>query len=201
MARERGDVLMIELLATIFSAVRIIRAKDSFNRSNGPLGTPDIGIAWTTGYGSVSIVSQKAKGGSSGANGAFMLMAIPNNYEISADIVWNSTETVSLIGRSASAADDNHMRLRYDGTNLTIFRKISGTQVTLAEQAYSWSSGATHNMAFNCNENTFRAFIDGALIVSVTDDNATKYNSYFGFALYKPSVTPAATLDNLLVQG
>lgn len=193
---------MIGILAAVANSVRaiILYAKDGFDRANGPLGSPEYGAPWSVGYGTVSIVSNKAKGGTAGANGAFLQTLGKKDYLVSADFVWNSTETVSLIARSASTADDNHMRLRYDGTKLTIFRKISGTQVTLAEYAYAWTSGSMHNLGLACAGNTFRAYIDGALVITLTDDNATKSNIYAGFAIYKPTI-PAGTADNFRVEA
>ena len=67
--------MIAEIIAAISAAGRYVIGMDGFNRVNGPLGNAEIGGAWSVNNGTVTIVSFKAKGGTSGTtNMATLLM-------------------------------------------------------------------------------------------------------------------------------
>ena len=180
---------------------RRILAQDSFDRSNGALGTAEIGGAWTVNNGSVSIVSNKAKGGSATATtDAATLVMGQLDYEISVDITWYTGEVVSVFARCAASGVSDLMRLRYDGTDIVITKIISGSSTTLATAALSWTSGTTKRLALSCVGNTFVGYVDGVQYVSVTDDNTTKARYNVGFGAFA-GAAPASLFDNFLVMG
>lgn len=176
-------------------------AQDSFDRANGALGNAEIGGAWTINGGSVSIVSNQAKGGTSSTTNAATLVMLRLNYTVYADITWYTGEIVSIIARCDSSGISNHMRLRYDGTNLEITKVISGSSTTLATSALSWMSGTTKRLRFSCIGNDFVGSVDGVPVLTTTDDNATKTKYNVGFGLFKSGAVSASTANNFLAEG
>ena len=180
---------------------RRILAQDSFDRSNGALGTAEIGGAWTVNNGSVSIVSNKAKGGSATATTDTATLVMGQlDYEISVDITWYTGEVVSVFARCAASGFSDLMRLRYDGTDIVITKIISGSSTTLATAALSWTSGTTKRLALSCVGNTFVGYVDKVQYVNATDDNTTKTRYNVGFGAFA-AAAPASLFDNFLVMG
>lgn len=186
-----------EILAVIAAAGAYFIAKDGFDRANGPLGNAEVGGAWLVNNGSVTIVSNKAKGGTAGTTNMATLLMPQLDYDISVDFTWYSGEVISLVARSDASAGLNFMRIRYDGTKVEIYKVIAGVSTSLASYNYSWGSGATHNLRLSCRGNDFTGYLDGALVVSATSDNATKVNYRAGFGLYESGGTPASLADNV----
>lgn len=193
--------MIAEIIAAISAAGRYVIGRDGFNRVNGPLGNAEIGGAWSVNNGTVTIVSFKAKGGTSGTTNMATLLMPQLDYEISADFTWATGEVLSVIARSDSSAAQNFMRLRYDGTKIEIMKTISGTSTSLASYNHSWANGATKNLKLFCRGNTFTGYINDVAVISVTDDNATKTLTRAGIGLYKSGGVPASTAKNVLVNG
>lgn len=180
-------------------SVRVL-ASDAFNRSNGALGNADIGGAWVATAGTFAISSNKAIATASDTSVATLRMG-QVNYDISADCIWRTGESVAIVGRSPASGNDNHVRLRANGTSLLIEKRISTTNTTLASVPLSWTSGDMKNLRLSCSGNLFVGYVDGVGVVSATDDNITKTNVYVGIQAAKADAIPTSTFDNFLVIG
>ena len=190
---------MKRMMIGCLSAKRLM-ASDAFNRSNGALGTADVGGSWVATAGTFAISSNKAVATVSGTSVSTLQMA-QTDYDIAADCVWVTGESVAIVGRSPASGNDNHIRLRANGTDILIEKRISTTNTTLATTALSWTSGTTKRLRLSCSGNLFVGYVDGVQVLSVSDDNVTKTNSYVGIQAAKTSAVPASTFDNFLVLG
>lgn len=177
-------------------------AQDAFNRANGALGTADLGGAWVANNATVTIVSNKAKGGQDTFTNAATLVISQLDYDVSVDVAWFTGEVINVLARCAATGIADYMGLRYDGSALGITRRLAnGTPSVLASQSYSWTSGDTHRLRFSCSGNLFKGYADGVEIVSISDDNSTKTRFNAGFSASKSGVIPSSTFDNFLVMG
>lgn len=176
-------------------------AQDSFDRANGAIGTAEFGGAWTINAGSFNIVSNKAKAGTSGFSSAATLAISPLDYEVSADVTWSGDSRAAIVARCDSSGITNYMRLYTDGSSIVIGKIIASSATALATYSYSWTSGTTHNLKLACNGNNFSAYLDGVLVASVTNDNATKTLKNAGISASPVSGTPTSLFDNFLVMG
>lgn len=175
-------------------------ASDTFTRSNGAIGTAELGGAWVVPVGSVNVSSNQAKGTSNNSNYAALL--IPQlDYEVSADVTWYTGEILAIVLRGSSSNDDSQMRARIIGTEITITKRLSGTNTTLATYSSTWTSGTTKNVKISCYGNVFTCYLNGTQILTATDDNATKTQQYAGFLASKSAAVPASLFDNFLVMG
>lgn len=193
-----GDVCMRRMMIGCLNGIRIA-AYDRFDRANGALGTAEVGGAWSSVSGTCAIASNKAKGTTSGASNIAALECSVTEQDVSASVVWYTGETASLLCRVSDA--NNYMRVRVDGTTLQVFRVVSGSSTSIATYSYTWTSGAAHKLSIKCAANTFYVLIDDALVITVTDDNATKTYTKAGFVAFKTGAVPESTFDNFMVMA
>jgi hypothetical protein len=173
-----------------------ILVSDTFTRSNGAIGTAEVGGAWSAT--SVSVVSGKAKGTDTTYTNNATIAVSQVDIGAFADFAWYTGENFSLYARADSGMA-NFMRVRYDGTNIELTRTISSTNTVMASYAFAWVSAEVHRIGLVCSGNTFGVYLDGSMIISITDDNATKTLLRAGFATQKTGGVPSTTVDNVLI--
>lgn len=174
-------------------------ASDTFNRPDGLIGTADVGGAWTINAGSFNVVSNKAKAATSGFTSVATLVISPLDYEVSADVTWSGDSRAAIVARCDSSGITNYMRLYTDGSSIVIGKIISNSATVLNSYSYAWTSGATHNLRLVCSGNNFYGYLDGVLVVSASDDNATKTLTNAGLLASPVSGVPTSLFDNFLV--
>lgn len=176
-----------------------IVAIDTFNRANGAPGTADAGGNWTIVNATVAIASQKLKGTQATFSNAATIPLSQVDVGIFVDFTWYTGEIIGIIARAASGYT-TFMRLRYDGAKFEITKAISGETV-IATYDYAWTNGTTKRIGFACAGNAFAGYIDGAVVITATDDNVTKTDIRVGLTFAKAGAIPASTADNFLVVG
>lgn len=116
---------------------------DSFNRINNAstLGNTETGQTWEyeTTYWYIS--NNKAY---ANAQSARVNPGVSDNFEIQADITFNTY--AGLIFRAMSATSNNFYLVRMNGTNITLFRVISGTPTSIGSYDITTSVGVTVNL-------------------------------------------------------
>ena len=181
---------------------------DAFNRSNGNLGNADSGQPWLTGGAATtawvvsSNVAKRATATNSYNDVAYIDVG-KTDVTISADVVMTNTYGTNLVARMSGTSFANSMSVYLDTFGQVAVQKTIGGLVTvLGLTTFSYTPGTVYSCVFSCKGNDFKVYINGALKVSVTDDNALKTNTKCGMLIGLFSTTTASDyIDNFLVKG
>lgn len=186
--------------------MRVI-VSDTFTRANGYIGNAETGQNWlTTGSAWLvaSNVAQRSAATAATSSVAYIDIA-KSDVIVSANFRLGGYAVHSIIARMSGDTVDNSIRFSFSpGGNVSIIRTISGVNTVLATAAHSYSAGSTYACSLSCIGNDFTATVDGAVVVSVTDDNALKTNTKVGMYLPFASAEYPITLDymdNFLARG
>lgn len=181
---------------------------DSFNRANGNLGNADSGQAWlsdgsaTTRWVINSNVAKRSDATSLSTDVAYIDCG-KSDVIISADVVMHYTYGTYLVARMTGSSFANSMSVYLDQSGQVAVQKtISGAATTFGLTTFSYTYGSVINCVFSCIGNDFKVYINGALKVSVTDDNALKTNTMCGMHIKLAGTTTSDDyFDNFLLKG
>jgi hypothetical protein len=117
------------------------------------------------------------------------------NVTVSSDVLYTGVfgDTAGVVARCDGT---NSNRISFDYTLYTarLRRTIGGSTTVLGSTEYNPASGTEHTLRLECSGNNFKAYIDGALIFDITDDNSLKTNTKIGLLGYYNSTR--TTFDN-----
>lgn len=187
-----------------------ILVSDSFNRSNGYLGTSETGQSWLTGGVSTTawdVYSNKAMRHSStdSVNDVAYIDCGRSNVTVSANITMGSYNSgMRLIARMSGANINNCMSFHFDSAGgIRIYKRISAVETSLAVGTYSVTVGSAYACSFTCKGNEFSVSINGSSVLSAVDDNALKSNTMVGMFIPIYSAFPFNTdfMDNFVAKG
>ena len=183
---------------------------DSFNRSNGYLGTAETGQPWLTGGIATTawdIYSNKAMRHSStdSVNDVAYIDCGRSNVTVNANITMGSYNSgMRLIARMSGTDINNSMSFYFDSAGgIRIYKRISGVETSLAVGTYSVTVGSAYACSFSCKGNDFSVSIGGAVVLTATDYNALKTNTRVGMFIPIYSAFPFNTdfMDNFSTKG
>lgn len=181
---------------------------DSFNRANGNLGDAETGQAWqsngsnTTAWIVSGNVAKRASATTAVTGAAYIDCGKPD-VTVSADITMTDfSYSIQIFARMSGTSFDNCMSLILGRDGYLRIRKvISGTVTNIGNYGYSYVSGETHSCKLSCAGNTFKAYLDGELRITVDDDNALKTNTKVGMYLPCGASTAFDWIDNFIARG
>lgn len=181
---------------------------DTFNRANGALGNAETGQAWqsdgsnTTAWVVSGNVAKRASATTAVTDAAYIDCGKPD-VTVSADITMTDySYSIQIFARMSGTSFNNCMSLILGRDGYLRIRKVIGGTVTnIASYAYSYVSGATHSCKLSCAGNTFKAYLDGELKITVDDDNALKTNTKVGMHLPCGASTAFDWINNFIARG
>lgn len=180
---------------------------DTFNRSNGNLGTADTGQSWLTGGSATTawVVSSnvaKRASATTSVNDVTYIDCGKSDVIISANITITSfSNSIRLVARMSGTDINNCMSMVLSSSGVVyIVKTISGSVTTLTQAPYSYSYGSTYSCKFVCRGNIFTVYIDGVLKVSTENDNTLKTNTRAGMFLSCSSAS-YDSFENFVLRG
>lgn len=195
---------MTPIMRQILTSEKVL-AKDSFTRADNALdlGYADKGGLWTQIDGSkLGIVSNQVYNSNDIGIDALGLATVDAKYPnvaVEMDIVWKGSVGLSALFRGDGT---NNNRIIWGINNfgdLVINRRVGGASTTLGTIAITEEDGRTYRLKVISKGNDFNCYLDGQLMLSLTDDNVLKTNTRCGLLIYMAQVNPLARIDNFKV--
>ena len=185
---------------------------DSFNRSNGNLGTAESGQPWLTNGSATTawvVSANKAKRASATENvtDVAYINCGKQDVIVSGDITIGSGSGSFgnyLVARMSGVSVDNSISFCIDSVGgIRIIKRIAGAATSLAVGTYSITLGNSYSCSLSCIGNKFSASINGVVVLTATDDNALKTNTIVGmfipvYSAFSPDID---FIDNFTVKG
>lgn len=180
-------------------------ASDSFNRTNGAMGSTDgaghadgvsgNGLAWTSQLGTWGIATNKAQASALDAGGMAIATVPTTKQNV---FVENATLTraggiVGVVLRYVDA--DNYVIAGHDGTNAILIKRVAGVEATVGSTAAAFGAGKLTAM---CSGTTFRLWWNNAVVGGgdlTIGDTALQASTIHG--LY--TTDTGNTFDNFIV--
>lgn len=195
------DVRLVQLSATDSTLYPIPVLSDSFNRSDGAIGSTDgaghlegqttpqgDGVAYSNA--STWTISSNVATNTPSVAADYLCYAAGGDAEVFHSV--KVTRSAGEAGIVLNAADtNNYIRVVHDGTNVITTEVVSGTPNVLSTVAKAYSAGA--RLEARRIGNTVRVFYNKIFIVEVTPNAALQNNTAHG--LYSDS--SGNTFDNL----
>jgi hypothetical protein len=174
-----GTFRVLDIRATSLIPAHAPIAGDSFNRSNGSLGSTDGSVngetgggslAWTTALGTWGIATNKAQASAldgTTSNAIATIDPAVNNIVYSAFV----TRTAGAVGIVLKYVDaDNYIRAQIDGTNMKLIKRVAGSETDVLSTANTSTTGWLHVVQHG-NSYTL-AFATGATATTGTISDA-----------------------------
>lgn len=181
--------------------------QDTFTDTNATAitsHTPDVGGAWNTGGGAITIQSNRLICGFFNSGLSYnTTQSSTADYQVSCDVVMVGASAggsyVGIAGRFNTAASDNY-RAAYDAQNglFELSKYISGSKTSLGTYSTAYVQGQTFSLMLKMSGTTISLLVDGVSRVSVTD---TAFSAKGNFAVYLEDVfSQCCLMDNFLAE-
>lgn len=184
-------------------------AFDSFDRSNGLLGSADSGQAWASAnlnqWGVLSNLAVRTGGTSSNGESVVLDSGVAN-HTVEADLTLDSSDVyVGLCFQShVTTPSSLGWRFRCGASVCRISAVVAGTNYDYENASYTWNSGEKHHVKVKTRQSGghlyIDCYIDDVLIVS-RDETTYVYAASTGAGLYLRSSAsaPLSTFDSIKI--